>query len=261
MNIRSNRIYLSIFIDLIKSDLKRRYLGTYLGGFWAIAGPLSIIAVLLTVFNVGFRAAPVQNISFDIWMVTGLIVWFYINDAIISAGNSIIEYSFLVKKIKFPIGVIPWVKTTSTMYIHIANLLFLFFLLMYRDEGISVYWFQLPYYMLAMYLLSVAIGNLFAIFQVFVKDFNGVMQIVMQMGFWATPVLWNQAILPEKYKLFVFLNPIHYIVEGYRNTFLFDVWFFNDLISASYFWSFTFSILFLGKVLLRKTQGHFADVL
>ena len=102
MSFLHNYRHLSILSSLIRSDFERRYLGTYFGVFWAFAAPLATIGVLLFVFNVGFRSGPINGVRFDLWLISGLIVWFYISDAVVAGAHSIIEYSFLVKKMQFP---------------------------------------------------------------------------------------------------------------------------------------------------------------
>lgn len=261
MNFRELVRYLPIFVNLAQSDFRRRYLGTYLGAFWAVAAPFSTIGVLLFVFNVGFRSGPVAGVDFDVWLVSGLIVWFYISDGIISGGNAVTEYGFLVKKMRFMTELLPIVKVTSSLYVHLINFILLIALLLYGGHRPTLYWLQIPYYFAALFIFVLAVAMIASVIQVFVKDFNGVIAILMQIGFWATPVLWDAKMLPARFEFVVTYNPANYVVQGYRESLLFNAWFFHRPAETIYFWSLTLAMLLLGLALFKRTKHQFADVL
>jgi teichoic acid transport system permease protein len=252
---------LTIFANLVQSDFRRRYLGTYFGIFWAFAAPFSTIAVLLFVFNVGFRSGPINGVSFDLWLISGLIVWFYISDAIVSGTNSVVEYSFLVKKIPFSTELLPIVKIASSLYVHVVNLLLLLGLFIYHGHFPSIFWLQIIYYLIALVIFVLAISMIGAVIQVFFRDFQGVITILMQIGLWGTPVLWDAKILPERFAPLVNLNPASYIVQGYRDSLLFNTWFFERPGQTLYFWAVTISLLVLGIFVFKRAKRDFADVL
>jgi len=109
MRFFNNFRQLTILSSLVKSDFQRRYLGTFFGVFWAFAAPLATISVLLFVFNLGFRSGPINGVRFDLWLVSGLIVWFYISDGIISGSgqfgiaDGVQNGDELVRAIHFPL--------------------------------------------------------------------------------------------------------------------------------------------------------------
>ncbi|MFY9260503.1 MAG: ABC transporter permease [Gallionella sp.] len=252
---------LTILTSLVRSDFQRRYLGTYFGVFWAFAAPLATIGVLLFVFNVGFRSGPINGVRFDLWLVSGLIVWFYISDAIIAGSNSIIEYSFLVKKIQFSTELLPVVKICSSLYVHIVSLILLFALYVYVGSYPTIYWLQIPYYLFALVVLVLAISMISSVIQVFFRDFQGVISILMQIGLWGTPILWDAKILPERFAPVVYFNPASYIVQGYRDALLFNTWFYDKPSQSIYFWMVTLTLLGMGMFLFNRTKRDFADVL
>lgn len=261
MSFLHNYRHLSILSSLIRSDFERRYLGTYFGVFWAFAAPLATIGVLLFVFNVGFRSGPINGVRFDLWLISGLIVWFYISDAVVAGAHSIIEYSFLVKKMQFPTELLPVVKVFSSLYVHIVSLILLFGMFIYLGNYPTLFWVQIPYYLFALIMLVLAISMISSVIQVFFRDFQGVITILMQIGLWGTPVLWDAKILPERFEPLVYLNPANYVVQGYRDSLLFNSWFFDKPSQAIYFWTVTLSLLGIGIYLFQRTKRDFADVL
>ena len=87
--------------DLTKKDLKQRYLGSYLGILWAFIQPTISVLIFWFVFQVGFKAMPIDNFPFVLWLVCGMFPWFYFSDGLVGATNSIAANSFLVKKVVF----------------------------------------------------------------------------------------------------------------------------------------------------------------
>ena len=248
-------------MNLVRSDFSRRHLGSLLGAFWAFAGPLATVGVLLFVFNVGFRSGPVNGVPFDLWLISGLVVWFYISDAITSGCNSVIDYGFLVKKIPFRTELLPAVKICSSLYVHVINLVLLLVLFLYAGKWPTLYWLQLPYYLMCLVAFALSVAMTGAVIQVFFKDLQGVIAIAMQIGLWATPILWDAQILPERFRLLVHLNPVSYLVQGYRDSLLFNTWFFDRPGQTAWFWGLTLGLLAIGHGIFRRTKHEFADVL
>jgi ABC-type polysaccharide/polyol phosphate export permease len=253
--------YLRIFWSLVLADLKRRYTGTYLGMVWALVAPLATIGVLLWVFHYGFRAGPVGGVDFTVWLVVGLVPWFFINDGLLAGSNAIAEYSFLVRKMHFSTEMLPLARIFSSLVVHLALVGFMFVLLLAQGHMPTLYWLQLPYYLACVILLVMGAGVLCSVVQVFVKDFQQIIIMLMQVLFWATPIVWEAKILPKQFELMLLLNPVHYVVQGYRDTFINGVWFFQRPEETLWFWAGTGLLAACGMTLFGRMKNEFADVL
>jgi len=95
----------------------------------------------------------------------------------------------------------------------------------------------------------------------FFKDLGQLINIFLQIGIWATPIMWSYNIIPEKYQWIVKLNPMLYIVEGYRDSFINNIWFWEKQIQTIYFWLISLSLFFMGAIIFKRLKPHFADVL
>ena len=104
-----------LVLSLVKNDLKSRYSGSALGLVWAFVQPLITVLVFWFVFT-GFRNAPVDNVPFIIWFVAAYIPWTFFNDGLLSTTNVFYEYSYLVKKMKFKIWLLPIIKLLSSFF-------------------------------------------------------------------------------------------------------------------------------------------------
>ena len=140
-------------IELSKSDLKNRYVGSFLGIIWGFIQPLITILIFWFVFQVGFKSMPVDDFPFILWLMCAMIPWFFFSDSLNGATNSIIENSYLVKKVNFRVGILPLVKILSSFYIHIFFILFLFFMFFVYGYDFNIYNLQVIYYLVASYII------------------------------------------------------------------------------------------------------------
>jgi lipopolysaccharide transport system permease protein/teichoic acid transport system permease protein len=247
--------------ELTKKDFKTRYLGTYLGLLWAFVQPTVTILIFWFVFQVGFKATPIDNFPFILWIVTGMIPWFFIADSIPSATQSILDNSFLVNKVVFRTSILPIVKISSALIIHlffIAMTFLLFILLGYLPD---MYGLQLIYYLFSLIIFVLGISWITSSLVVFLRDVGYVIGMFLQFGFWITPIFWSLKIVPEQYQAVIKLNPLFYIIEGYRDSLIYKTWFWEHQGQTMYFWMTTIIIFVSGAVIFRKLRPHFADVL
>ena len=108
-----------LILDLANKDFKSRYAASYLGIIWAFVQPIVTVAIYILVFQLGFKAKPVRDVPYALWLVVGIVPWLFFQEALLSATNSLIEFSYLVKKVVFKISVLPMVKIISAFYVHI----------------------------------------------------------------------------------------------------------------------------------------------
>ena len=246
---------------MTKRDFRQRYLGSYLGILWAFIQPTITVLIFWFVFQVGFKSQPVANVPFILWLICGMIPWFFLSDGILSATNSVIESSYLVKKIVFRVEILPMVKIMSALVVHIFFVGVIFAMFAYYGYSVSIYNLQLIYYFFAMFCLTLGISWLTSSLTVFLRDIGQFAAMLMQFGFWFTPIFWSLNIIPEEYHFFLKLNPCYYLIEGYRQSFIYGEWFWEHQFQTAYFWTFTAIVAFIGAWCFKKLRPHFADVL
>ena len=250
-----------IILQLARNDFKARFAGSYLGIVWAFIQPLVMIAVLWFVFQVGFRATPVAEFPFILWLSCGLIPWFFFAESLNTATGSLLEYSFLVKKVVFRTSVLPLVKILSAYYVHIFFIGLLVVMFLAYGYKPNIYYLQILYYSFAQVMLLLGLSWITSSLAVFIKDTANIISVVLQIGFWVTPILWPINMIPERYQVFFKLNPMFYIVEGYRDSLILGVGFWHRYNQGLYFWIVTAILFFFGALLFKKLRPHFPDVL
>jgi lipopolysaccharide transport system permease protein/teichoic acid transport system permease protein len=137
----------------------------------------------------------------------------------------------------------------------------LILLMLFNGVYPSLYWIQAVYYLFALCIFLLAVSWMVSALNVFLKDVAQLLQIVLQVGFWLTPILWSVDIIPEKYHALVMLNPIAYVVQGYRDSFVLGIGFWEHPFQTLYFWSLTFVVLAAGVWTFRRLRPHFAEVI
>ncbi|GAM08932.1 teichoic acid translocation permease protein TagG [Geobacter sp. OR-1] len=250
-----------LIMEMTRRDFSAKYLGSYLGMLWAFVHPTVYIAILCFVFGYVFKSQPVSGVPYIIWLSAGIIPWFFFSDALTSATGSILENSFLVKKVAFSIGILPLVKLFSTLVIHIFFLALILVLCIFYSSPFTIHLLQLPYYLFATLVLLTGLSWLFSSLIIFLRDVGQLVSMALQFLFWGTPIFWSVKLLPQKYQPIIKLNPVVYIVEGYRDSLINRVWFWEHWLQTVYFWGISMLIFLLGAVVFRRLRPHFADVL
>lgn len=252
----------SLIWNLSKNDFKTKYAGSYLGIFWAFVNPVVTILIYWFVFEFGLKiGSPSEDIPFVLWFTAGIIPWFFFSDAINNATNSFIEYSYLVKKVVFKISVLPIVKILSATFIHVVFIGFIVILYFLYGRFPSIYTTQILYYSFCTFILILAISYTTSSIILFFRDLGQIVNIFLQIGMWLTPIMWNYNIIPIEYQWIAKLNPMYYVVEGYRDSLINNIWFWEKFNQTSYFWISTSLIFLFGAIVFKKLKFHFSDVL
>lgn len=248
-----------LLMDLSLKDVQRRFSGTYFGMVWGILQPLMTMIVYWLVFQYGFRSGDVDGIPFVLWFIAGIISWLYISEAFSYASNSFLEYNYLIQKVKFNINILPFVKILSSFYIH----LFFFVIVLLVCAGFGYFsgimLLQILYYMFAEIVFVYALSLITSSIMVFFRDLNQMISIILLIGMWGTPIAWNMGMFSPKIQQILKLNPIYYLVEGYRDAILGRQWFWERPLLGMYFWILTVIVFLLGIHIYIKLRPYFAD--
>lgn len=252
-----------LVFSLAKDDFKLRFAGSKLGVIWGFASPFVTILVYWFVFQVGFKNGNVDNgMPYVLWLVAGIIPWFFFSEAWSTATSSLYDYSFLVKKVLFKVELLPIVKIASALFIHIFLLDIAFILLASYGYSVSLYNLQIIYYLFCEIVLIYALALITSSIAVFVKDTLQFIGIVLQMMFWMIPIVWTPEFIGDTIVLKILkLNPLYYLVSGYRDALVDHVWFWEKGTYTLYYWAFTLIVLFIGIKIYKKLNKHFADLL
>ena len=250
---------------LAKNDLKSRYAGSYLGIFWSYFMPLVSILVYWFVFEKGFRAVPPADVSapYIVWFMTGLIPWFYFSEAWSSSTNVLVDYSYLVKQMVFEVRILPFVRAFSAFFVHIVFLVILVIVMALYGLLPNVHLLPFIYYMICLIFLSIAVSVLTSVLMPFFRDLTQVISVITTLGFWITPIAWSYKDMQLSGIVLTILkvNPMFYVVQGYRDALLAPSFTWQSLSLNLYFWLFIGIVLSIGIVAYRRLRPHLSDVI
>ena len=220
-----------------------------LGMLWNILTPSTNILTYWLVFGIGLRTgSPKNNIPALPWLICGVCPWYFISQSISRGSNSIFRKSGVAAKIKFPLSVIPISEIFTLLYTHIIVLFIAAIVVLANGVPMGLLAFQTLYYMLCALSLMVALSVLTSAISAVNRDFHNLLHSLVRLLFLTTPILWSidRMQFPPKV-LFIFkLNPVYYIIDGYRESLLYGEALWLHPVRTAYFWAFTLTLYFVG---------------
>lgn len=247
---------------MVIRDFRSRYVGSVFGLAWAILQPLAMMGTLYLVFAYGLKVKIYDETSFISWFFSAIIAWNFFQEVMLSTTGVYREYSYLIKKMNFQLELLPLVKILSGLIIHSIFIVIVLGIVTINSGFPGWYAFQLIYYIIALVYLMFGLGWITSTFNVLLKDVGQLVSIFIQFGFWATPIIWPLKSLPENLQLVAKLNPLYYIIEGYRKSLVYKIPLWQEsFYHTAYFWALSTLIFILGIYSFRRLKPHFADVL
>lgn len=248
--------------QLGKSDFKNRFASTSLGSIWGFLQPFIFMATYVIVFEYILKTKSSGAYPFLVWYLPGMAMWMCLNDSIMSASNSIIQYSYLVKKVVFPVDTIPLISVVASSFVGL-------FLIAVATIVCMVFGYipnilTLIYAIIAAYCFIIALTRFTSAITTIVPDFANLLGIVMQLFFWFTPIIWNLDMLSNYQTLSKIMQcmPFTYLVTALREAFIpGNIITSNHGIYTIIFWAITIIMFVWGNYIFKKNKKDFADVL
>ena len=204
----------------------------------------------------------VSGYPFFLWLIAGVVPWFYMSDMITQGAGAIRKYSYLVTKMKFPISTIPTFVNISKFVIHIILMLIVIIIFWLFGYPPSIYFLQLPFYMILMFIFFDAWSLFASLLASISKDFLNLVKAFVSAVFWLSGIIWdaNSVTIPWL-KKFLNLNPVTFFVNGFRNCFINKVWFWEQPKRFLYLGISFAIILVLALWAYKKLRKEIPDVL
>ncbi len=200
----------------VKKEIRGKYKNSFLGVLWSFLNPLLQIAVYAIVFPLILRNTQENYVIF---LCCGLIPWTFFSTAITRASFTMVENGNILKKVYFPREILPIsVVTSEAVNFMISTIIILTFVI-FGGLGITKYVLFYPIILVVQYLLLLAISLIVSSICVYIRDLQHFIGIFIQLLFYATPVVYSAETIPENFAWVLKINPMTYIIDGYRNIF------------------------------------------
>nr|WP_228021976.1 ABC transporter permease [Romeria gracilis] len=253
-------------MTLVQRDLEARYKGSLLGNFWPILNQLSQLLIYTYVFSIVLKVKlsmagmPDNNFTFGLWLYAGLLPWLAFIMGLSPAATSVTTQANLVKKVVFPLALLPLVPVLSAFIESTFGLMVLLLFVAFMVGKLYITVLLLPLAWIPQLLLTAGLGYLTAALTVFLRDIPQTLGVILNLWFYATPIIYPVSLIPERFREWVFnLNPLAAIAEFYRDAILvgevqhWQSWGISVFISIIVF--------YCGLGVYRRLRPGFADVL
>lgn len=247
---------LNLIREIVLSDYKLRYQGSALGFLWSFLKPLLMFGVLLVVFS--------EFIRFDIphypfYLLLGIIIWNFFAEATSSSSSSLLAKGGLIKKIYFPKSIIVVSAVLTAALNFFFNFFVFFIILLFKTQ--IVFWEVLLFFFLfiELFFLSLGVSFLVSSLNVRFKDVAHIWELLLQAGFWLTPVVYAKEMIPVNYQWLMSLNPLAQIIEYARGTLLFQTT--PSFLNIVFLTVFVGVVFVIGYFVFRSREDFFAEEL
>lgn len=243
--------------ELAVTDFKLRYNNSVLGYMWSLLNPLLTFAVLYMVFSIFIRFENIAH--YQLYLLLGILQWSYFSESTNQGMASILYKSSLISKIKFPKWIIPVASNITSMITLFLNLIVFSVFFIFSGVEVSVVMLLLPIYLIQLILFSFSISLILSSFYLRFRDLMHIWQVLLQIGFWLTPIIYPISAIPENLKQLFFLNPMVRIIVDSRNILIYDTipTLRHNLISIGLI----IILLIIGLIIFKKRSSKFAEEL
>jgi len=251
--------YRELFYILAWRDIAVRYKQTIIGILWAVLRPLLTMMIFVVVFG-KIAKLPSEGVPYPIFVFAAMLPWTFFATAFSDASNSLIGNANLISKVYFPRLIIPAASVIVAGVDFLISFVILIGLMVWYHYVPDWHILTLPFFLLLAFFAVLGAGLYIAALNVKYRDFRFVIPFVVQLGLYISPVGFSTTIVPEKYQLIYYLNPMVAVIDGFR-------WAISGGKTAFNMTELTISIimvLFLcivGIYHFRKTEKNFADVI
>ena len=253
-----------LLINLVKRNISVRYKGSMLGVLWSIVQPLMMLCIYTYVFSVVFKARWGENVGsskggFAIILFCGMALYSVFSESITLSSTQITSNVNFVKKVVFPLQLLPLAQVLSSFVLGGIWLILLLFGAVFIFGNISWSMLLLPLVLLPFFLFTLGRAFFVSSLTVYIRDVPHVLSVVLQIFFFLTPIFYPVSAVPESFRKFLMVNPLTYMIEQTRMVMLYAQ--IPDWRFAAISFALGIGIFILGFGWFNKTQKGFADVI
>lgn len=246
-----------IILRIAIYDYLTMYRKNFLGIFWSILNPLIQIMIYYLVFGTGLKGAGVADLPYFLYLLCGIVPWFFIGPTLVSGAFSIANKASQLQKMNVNFIILPAMHLVRNFFNHLIMIILTIIIILFYGYSIN---FLLIYYIIATIFFVFAIIILLSSLVALIYDFGNLVNPLLKLSFWFLPILYNVEKLPKNLLMLIELNPMFYLINGYRKSLInyetivyiphYDI----------YFWTVSFFILIIGVNILYKYKANFYDI-
>lgn len=249
-------------VSIAKYELLADMRESKLGVFWNFANPAIQVLTYWFVFGYVFNRKDVGGIPYLVWMLGGMVVWFFISPCITDGCNSVYRKVNVITKMKFPVSILPMTVVLEKLFDQFC--LFVILIIIFLTQGFypSIHWLGLIYYLFCAIAFAVSLSLTTSVLNMLARDTRKLILACMRLLLYLTPILWNiERVGHGVVAKIIMCNPIYYVVQGYRDCFFYHRGFMAYTWSMAWFWGITLLLFFFGSYMMYKFKTKFIDMI
>ena len=248
--------YRELLKSNIKKEIRGKYKGSFLGVLWSFVNPLLMVLVYAIVFPFIMKS---NEDNYLIFLIVAIIPWNFFITVVNQSSTTVIQNANIIKKVYFPREILPISIVTSGLVNFLISCLIIFVFLLFSGVGFSINLLFLPLIIIIQYILLLSISFVLSSVNVYVRDVEYIVNFIVTMLFYMTPVLYPMSFIPDKLRFIFNLNPMAHIINAYRDVLYYKIS--PDLVSVGAIGIISIILLFIGYVIFRKLEKGFAEEL
>lgn len=238
----------------VKKEIRGKYKGSVLGVLWSFLNPLLMVAVYAIVFPYLMRSTQEHYLIF---LITGIIPWIFFTTVVTSGCNCVWINGGIIKKVYFPREILPLSVVLSALVNFLISCFIILVFVIFGGVGISIHLLWLPVIAIIQSMLSLGLLFILSAINVYVRDIEYIVQFIMNLLFYATPIVYDITMIPEKFRWVFNLNPMAHLLAAYRAIFYSKTM--PDLKSLGIIGIISFVVLIVGYKIFKKLEKGFAE--
>lgn len=257
MNIFRNLYnYRELIKTSVKKDIGGKYKHSFFGVLWSFINPLLQIGVYALIFPLIMKNS-IPN--YTVFMVCGLIPWAYFSTVLNRASFVMIENGNIIKKVYFPREILPLSLVTSETVNFLISSVLIFAFVLIKGMGVTKYILVFPLVLLVQYVILLGLALIFSSVTVYFRDLQHFIGVILQLYFYATPIVYSVDTIPEQFRWILKFNPMTYIIDGYRDIFYNQTM--PNMKMLGIVFLIGFIVMIIGYIIFNKLQKRFAEEL
>lgn len=238
----------------VKKEIRGKYKGSFLGVLWSFLNPLLMVLVYALVFSVILK----QDIpNYVIFLIVGVIPWNFFTTVIMQGTNCIWINGGIIKKVYFPREILPVSVVLAGLVNFLISCVIIFIFILFSGMGFSIHLIWLPLIAILQTLFSLGLLFILSAVDVYVRDVEYLMNFLISLLFYATPIVYTVDLFPESVRWILYLNPMTHFIDAYRSIFYYQTA--PSLMSILYISLFAVFFLVFGYMIFRKLEKGFAE--
>ena len=240
----------------VKKDIRGKYKGSILGVLWSFINPLLMVLVYALVFPYILR---VQQDNYLIFLIVAIIPWNFFTTVIGQGTTCILHNDGIIKKVYFPREILPISVVTSGLINFFISCIIILIFVIASGIGIHYTLIFLPVLAIIQYILSLGLVFILSAVNVYIRDLEYIVNFIINMLFYGTPILYSSSMFPEKIRWLLNLNPFTHLINAYRDIFYYHQM--PDFASLGVIFLLSMIILVLGYLIFKRLSKGFAEEL